>query len=312
MLAITDFGYTGQRALDEDMGGMMDYKARFYSSSLGRFTQPDTYIPNITQGLNRYSYVYNNPINYVDVSGHDPWWCGGNDACMFDWFTTNTSSNGDAFIEKYNVTLDGQNWTEEHKRAVIGAVSDVGSKFASEREQGETASEAFKAIFGSMTFTWDDNCYDCRSSDQIANCGNFFGEGCKAGGAITRGSHNIVFASMAGDNATSNAMFRSIRNVVHELGHAYDNLLGFGPRNDMEANHSWMINDRASILSPNVDYATVERCDDCFGWQQNRTKSNVETFGDMFVAWTYGTWNTDPVNQLMVSDAQNWMNGWMP
>lgn len=48
----------------------MDYKARFYSSFLGRFIQPDTITPDGPQGLNRYSYVGNNPIGFKDPSGH--------------------------------------------------------------------------------------------------------------------------------------------------------------------------------------------------------------------------------------------------
>ena len=52
------------------MGGLMDYKARFYSSGLGRFIQPDTLTPSGPQGLNRYSYTLNNPIRYNDPSGH--------------------------------------------------------------------------------------------------------------------------------------------------------------------------------------------------------------------------------------------------
>ncbi|HXF83850.1 MAG TPA: RHS repeat-associated core domain-containing protein, partial [Anaerolineales bacterium] len=39
----TDFGYTGQRALPDT--GLMDYKARFYSPSLGRFLSADTIVP---------------------------------------------------------------------------------------------------------------------------------------------------------------------------------------------------------------------------------------------------------------------------
>jgi RHS repeat-associated protein len=70
----TDFTYTGQRKLDDGMGGIMDYKARFYSPYLNRFLQPDTIIPNAAnpQAYNRFSYVFNRPINLNDPSGHDP------------------------------------------------------------------------------------------------------------------------------------------------------------------------------------------------------------------------------------------------
>ncbi len=50
-----------------------DYGARFYDASIGRFTVPDTVVPSATssQSLNRYSYVENNPLKYVDPSGHE-------------------------------------------------------------------------------------------------------------------------------------------------------------------------------------------------------------------------------------------------
>jgi len=47
---------------------------------LGRFVQPDTIIPGGPQGLNRYSYVANNPVNFNDPTGHRP--CG--DGELFD------------------------------------------------------------------------------------------------------------------------------------------------------------------------------------------------------------------------------------
>jgi hypothetical protein len=50
----------------------MYYRARFYHPALGRFVSADTIVPEPgnPQDFNRYSYVQNNPINYVDPSGH--------------------------------------------------------------------------------------------------------------------------------------------------------------------------------------------------------------------------------------------------
>ncbi len=67
----TDRRYTGQR---EEAGlGLYDYNARYYDPALGRFLQADTIVPDAAnpQSLNRYSYVYNNPLRYVDPTGHD-------------------------------------------------------------------------------------------------------------------------------------------------------------------------------------------------------------------------------------------------
>lgn len=62
--------FTGQR-LDAETG-LYYYKARYYDPQLGRFIQPDSIVqaPADPQTLNRYSYVRNNPVNFVDPSGH--------------------------------------------------------------------------------------------------------------------------------------------------------------------------------------------------------------------------------------------------
>jgi RHS repeat-associated protein len=66
----TDYGYTFQRNVDGM--GLMDYKARYYSPLLGRFTQADSIIPGAgnPQAFNRYSYILNSPINATDPTGH--------------------------------------------------------------------------------------------------------------------------------------------------------------------------------------------------------------------------------------------------
>lgn len=50
--------------------GLMFYNARWYDPTLGRFAQADTIVPGGAQGLDRYAYVNNSPMNYVDPSGH--------------------------------------------------------------------------------------------------------------------------------------------------------------------------------------------------------------------------------------------------
>jgi hypothetical protein len=48
----------------------MFYNARWYDPALGRFAQADSIIPPGVQGLDRYAYVNNSPMNYVDPTGH--------------------------------------------------------------------------------------------------------------------------------------------------------------------------------------------------------------------------------------------------
>jgi len=63
------FGYTGEPV---DPTGLVYLRARYYSPEVGRFLTADTIVPDplSSMGWNRYAYVGNNPINYVDPSGH--------------------------------------------------------------------------------------------------------------------------------------------------------------------------------------------------------------------------------------------------
>jgi choice-of-anchor A domain-containing protein/RHS repeat-associated protein len=77
---LTRVGFTGQQH-DNDLG-LIDMNGRVYDPLAGRFTTPDpvTQAPFWSQGLNRYSYVFNNPVNNTDPSGYIaimPGWNGG-------------------------------------------------------------------------------------------------------------------------------------------------------------------------------------------------------------------------------------------
>lgn len=67
---LSKFQYTGQEKDQES--GLNYYNSRYYDPHLQRFIQPDTWLPNVydPQQLNRYGYANNNPIKYVDPTGH--------------------------------------------------------------------------------------------------------------------------------------------------------------------------------------------------------------------------------------------------
>ena len=66
----TDRKFTGQT--EDESIGLYWYQSRAYDPEIGRFVSPDPIVPDPLdpQSLNRYSYVYNNPLKYTDPSGH--------------------------------------------------------------------------------------------------------------------------------------------------------------------------------------------------------------------------------------------------
>jgi len=66
----TDRAFTGQY---RDATGLDYFRARYFSSSLGRFVSADTIVPGAgnPQNLNRYAFVLGNPLKYTDPTGHD-------------------------------------------------------------------------------------------------------------------------------------------------------------------------------------------------------------------------------------------------
>jgi RHS repeat-associated protein len=67
---ISPYKYTDQE-LDAETG-LYFYGARYYDPIIGRFISADTVVQNYAkpQALNRYAYCLNNPLVYVDSTGH--------------------------------------------------------------------------------------------------------------------------------------------------------------------------------------------------------------------------------------------------
>ncbi|MFS1526109.1 toxin C-terminal domain-containing protein [Microbulbifer sp. 2304DJ12-6] len=62
-------GFTGHEHLDSV--GLVHMNGRVYDPLIGRFLSADPFVqePNNTQSYNRYTYVFNNPLSFVDPSG---------------------------------------------------------------------------------------------------------------------------------------------------------------------------------------------------------------------------------------------------
>jgi RHS repeat-associated protein len=67
---LTDQGFTGQKH-NMDLG-LYYYNARFYLPYINRFISADSIVPDSAnpQSFNRYSYVLNNPLRFIDPTGH--------------------------------------------------------------------------------------------------------------------------------------------------------------------------------------------------------------------------------------------------
>ncbi len=68
--SLSNYGYTSHEQVDGF--GLIDMKGRMYDSSTNHFVSADPYIvtPLLSENANRYSYVYNNPINNIDPTGY--------------------------------------------------------------------------------------------------------------------------------------------------------------------------------------------------------------------------------------------------
>ncbi len=78
----TNYQYTGQYS--DGYINLVWMNSRWYDPALGRWTQPDILIPNMSNPayFDRFSYVLNNSINYLDPTGHKPCqWGDSNPAC---------------------------------------------------------------------------------------------------------------------------------------------------------------------------------------------------------------------------------------
>ncbi len=186
----TDFGYTGQRNLDVQNNsfslGLMDYHARFYDPYLNQWTQPDPIINPGPQGLNRYSYVMNEPTRYTDPRGY----------CVKASYSTKIVKDDDCEmgiglddnLHVYGVSTSGL--TDTQKKNLLTSIESTGTKLSNPNILGGTSMDAFKTAEGFITVVADNSRTNCVTNTSVITCG--------------------------GDSLTVQAF-------IHEFGHVFDN-----------------------------------------------------------------------------------------
>ena len=284
----TDYRYTGQRSEAEI--GLYYYVARFYDHYLKRFLSPDTIVPDPYNPLDwdRYQYVRSNPINNTDPIGHKA--CSS-DGDSFDTCTDPLATPASVLAQEFGITFDG-GWSESNQGSVVAAIALVSNQFG--KELGLDPVSAFKQVYGltngkQFAFGW-------------GSC-----PGCKGAGGYTYSSTHIRFQTLWTRNPE-----RRVPNVVHEIGHAFNNLfwmtLSSGERvrlpeflfSHAQTNISGFPDRDTS--APNYGYGGP------FGfWQQSRDPTASEEFADNFIGWAYNSWGGGPAGEMRA----NWMNNFM-
>jgi RHS repeat-associated protein len=321
----TMFGFTNEYTSK----GLVNLRSRLYDPSDGRFLSHDIWGGNDIQPMsfNFWLYVYGNPINLSDPLGKYP--------------SIGANIENIRYQELYGISFSGA-WPEEDQRAVFTAVDDVSDALYKAYKNRPAYYPHTQRIFSSapglfsyiyqtsssspLEFRWNPKYSDCRSSDLItccgtdltSTCGDLKGSVCQAiassnpnetctpRGALTRGLHLIDFASLS----PYSPMFdNKVRNVVHELGHAFS--VSFNNVPNKMVDTDFMVDgvsrnfadSRENILHRNgeIDPKTGTYK----YWQFNREKSGPETFADMFVAFTYDQWNTN--DNPIRNQAKSWM-----
>jgi RHS repeat-associated protein len=187
----TRYQYPGQYSYTPGFG-LYFYNARWYDPALGRFTQPDSLIPEQSQGAqawDRYAYVNNNPLRYNDPNGHSVD-CGiGEPNCRAGKYVPPPPPK--TVFEK---ALDGDIW------ALIELITPTHGGL---RWQVEIAIPVF-GVFGASVSVGGNIVYNYRSNQLAANLDWAVEPGVGIGGGISTTVGPLIgWLSTNAEDATS-------------------------------------------------------------------------------------------------------------
>jgi RHS repeat-associated protein len=180
-ISLTDINYTGQRL---DLSGLLNYNARMYDPTLGRFISADTIIPDRSnpQSRNRYSYVLNNPLKYTDPSGHCYEGSGEEEDCQ----------TAVEMLELHGAYIAGLHlWRLTELTLIWLTILDF-------QAEAQWTKEQFKAAIGGYTTFYRGGSHDKYAAEQYG--------------------HTITLY----DNTFASSIQWAKNTIVHELAHQWD------------------------------------------------------------------------------------------
>jgi len=302
----TTYRFTGQR-FGPGGAGLYDYGARWYDSTIGRFIQADSIVPNPgnPQSLNRYSYVRNNPLRFIDPSGMAEcspgdlqcWgaeWTFKNNwynARGYFWKGSHWGDKGDPIFANEQVTdeviadagivlcgetcSDRTPWTRDRKAAVARGVAMFGQKLS-----GGLAH--LRQLLGSYTYL-----FLVSASPMVCGLG---GNPCAPPSPWDTG-FNVYLPVKAFDAYGSLAHML----VVHELAHVIDWHSSIGGRSFSQA---WP-------YPPITNYAETGWPPP---WDRFAEAVAVYVFGKRYESWAGTLRNVDLTVQM--SRVHDLLEGW--
>jgi RHS repeat-associated protein len=239
----TPFGYAGEYT---DSNDLINLRARYYNSDLGRFLTRDPFggILTMPASLNGYSYVHGNPINLTDPSGRFPWLAiaagaaiGAAISFAFDFGTqlvTNVS-NGMNFGHAVRCAWNNVNWGNVAEGAVLGAIAGgVGGILRQVGIQGIRAAAITTATDFGLGVVADMVLRGTSFGEAVVNSvvAGIIGAGAGAAGnriarSVVRSSQSVIRPITRGVTGQVDDLFRTVGRYVDDIARSVRGQCGF-------------------------------------------------------------------------------------
>ncbi len=201
-------GFTGHEHFFDV--SLIHMNGRMYDAQLGKFLSPDNFVqdPYNTQSFNRYSYVWNNPLSYNDISG-EWFWAAALVGAVFgalagaSAYIGQAIQTGDWNIESFSLAVLGG--------AIVGGITGGFASYASCMSIGNIASALAGGIVGAFlpSFNIPIGDWNISVSATVA-FGNSFGIGSSLSVGYSDGNWNFS----AGIGHTSYGNFNGFGNGI--------------------------------------------------------------------------------------------------